>query len=134
MLNDAQTRSHITYCEHIVKPIVTSLATNTMSRTNYRSNLKFSHFIMNIPHNALIMLWARHNLNSSIWSRRRNFFPHLKHLALCTTWSHSLGVNPTRNSHVCKYAMINTYSYMSKTPSFSNSISKPWEYLLPMLL
>jgi hypothetical protein len=30
--------------------------------------------------------------------------------------------------------MINTYSYMSKTPSFSNSISKPWEYLLPMLL
>jgi len=42
--------------------------------------------------------------------RRKESPSHLNRLALCTTWSFSLGVNPIRISFACKYAMTNASS------------------------
>jgi len=42
--------------------------------------------------------------------RKKELPFHLNRLALCTTWSFSLGVNPIGTSFACKYAMTNASS------------------------
>ncbi len=55
-------------------------------------------------------------------------------LALCTTQSCSLGVNPTKTSPIYMYVMICASSYMSKAPSSSSSMSTSCELSTPMLV
>ncbi len=123
--------------KHIVEPVIVSLITNIMSRINYRF-VKWQNGSAPYEHVAqrFHTIWSEAqptfvHLTTFI---RKNCFSHLNHVGQCTTWSCSLGVNSIKISLACKYAMTSAFSYMSKTPSPSSSISKSWESSLPMLL
>jgi len=92
--------------KQIVKLVVTSHATNIMPKAKSRSikpqNGPISHeHIVQGPHIALV-----HTCNKELPSHQNCF-------TLWTSRSHSLGVNPTKTSHACRYAIIGKYRWMS---------------------
>jgi len=83
--------------KQIVESKVPSLTTNiVLKQTIDLSNPKMAQLFMHML-NKVLTFFVRGTTHTcpSTHTCRRELPSHLNHLALCTTQSHSLGVNPT---------------------------------------
>ncbi len=122
--------------KHIVEPIVASPPPILcLEKTTCPSNPKMTQLLMNMSHKDFVLFRQNTTCTSPFsHTQSKEFFSHFNCFALCITRSHYLGVNPIETSFACKYEITRAFSYMSKSPSPSNSISKLWEFPLPVIM
>ncbi len=138
-LNDVHTWSHTT-CHEIKFWTCTCIHHQKYCAWNklIRGLLdpKMAQMFLGMPHKALACYfwWSTTCTCSFVHVCRKELPSHLNHLALSTTWSHSLDVNPTKTLHTSKYAITYAFWWIFKAPSPSNWVFASLNFSLPMLV